>query len=189
MGKWKRFSVQNTKGSIKRELAANGDMSVPELLPWSRGDTRSSRHRRHHIRCPVGVGAKTPLVKRPLTLPYTYSPAACPVAREKEQKKPGTLPPWAVDNDNYRIGDANDFPRYGPRSAREPQVPSLPSCPGASQNGSRSAREPLQHSSPNGPPEALLVGSAGGLMPGTSGSPNRVKKEPLPPALPTLGLL
>merc|ERR1712216_1087602 len=131
---------------------------------------------RHRIRCPAGVGAPTPLVNRPLTLPYTYSPAASP----RDMEKNGRLPPWALHDD---IPGDIGFMQNGQRSAREPLQQSLPRCPGAS------PRELVQEPEPQSAREALLVGSAGGLMPGTSGNRNRLKKEPPPPPLPTLGIL
>lgn len=95
--KWKRFLVQNTKGSIKREVATNGDTAVPELLPWPSsivpGYGKMVSPRVQRIRYP-GVNPKTPIIERPLNLPYASATYVSP--RRIVENSSARRPPWAV---------------------------------------------------------------------------------------------
>lgn len=95
--KWKRFLVQNTRGSIRRELSDNGEAVVSGLIPWPSsivpGYGKPLSPRVQRIRYP-GVNPRTPICERPLTLPYRSA------GKNEKPKRPSNSdakrPPWAI---------------------------------------------------------------------------------------------
>lgn len=197
--KWKRHTVQNTKGSIRRETSSNGVLAVPDLMPWEAQTvpafsklSRSPRRLEHRIRCPVGVGGTAPAVDRPLTMPYSYASPAAPAAL-----KPPRCP-WALDPEGGKMSTESQR-RDADRGKGASAPPALPSCPGASPRNDRASPRPCPWAVDDGrdkPQQGKVyadtqrskghrgkVAPARPSLPGFAGAPPRDERRECPWAL------